>query len=143
MVKPMLAKIADASGLTPMGAWASISIQTIIFLVCEAMLCPEQRVENASAVTAPKCRDFIAWLTSTATGERNQETGHGRDIFFCRTLMALPRSAEITTLLRAWSNGDHAALERIAALVYDELHRMARHYMQDERKANTLQTTAL
>jgi len=57
--------------------------------------------------------------------------------------MALPRSPEITALLRAWSNGDHAALERIAALVYDELHRMARHYMQDERKANTLQTTAL
>jgi RNA polymerase sigma factor (TIGR02999 family) len=27
--------------------------------------------------------------------------------------------------------------------VYDELHRMARHYMQDERTGNTLQTKAL
>ena len=55
----------------------------------------------------------------------------------------LPRSAEITGLLKAWSGGDQAALDRLAALVYDELHRMARHYMQDERTGNTLQTTAL
>ena len=55
----------------------------------------------------------------------------------------LPRSAEITGLLRAWSGGDQTALDRLAALVYDELHRMARHYMQDERTGNTLQTTAL
>ena len=57
--------------------------------------------------------------------------------------MALPRSAEITGLLRAWSGGDQAALDRLAALVYDELHRMARRYMRNERTANTLQTTAL
>jgi hypothetical protein len=55
--------------------------------------------------------------------------------------MALPRSAEVTGLLRAWSGGDQAALDRLAALVYDELHRIARHYMQDERTGNTLQTT--
>ena len=55
----------------------------------------------------------------------------------------LPRSAEITGLLRAWSGGDQTALDRLAALVYDELHRMARHYMRDERTGNTLQTTAL
>jgi len=57
--------------------------------------------------------------------------------------MALSRSAEITGLLRAWSGGDQAALDRLAALVYDELHRMARRYMRNERTANTLQTTAL
>jgi RNA polymerase sigma factor (TIGR02999 family) len=57
--------------------------------------------------------------------------------------MALPRSAEVTGLLKAWSGGDQAALDRLSALVYDELHRMARHYMQDERTGNTLQTTAL
>jgi RNA polymerase sigma factor (TIGR02999 family) len=70
------------------------------------------------------------------------KTGHGRDIFFLGIAM-LPRSAEITGLLRAWSGGDQTALDRLAALVYDELHRMARHYMQDERTGNTLQTTAL
>src|SRR5216683_3225857 len=57
--------------------------------------------------------------------------------------MALPRSAEVTGLLRAWSDGDQAALDRLAALVYDELHHMARHYMKDERAGNALQTTAL
>jgi RNA polymerase sigma factor (TIGR02999 family) len=57
--------------------------------------------------------------------------------------MARPRSDEITGLLRAWSGGDEAALDRLAALVYEELHRMAQHYMQDERAGNTLQTTAL
>ena len=55
----------------------------------------------------------------------------------------LPRSAEITGLLKAWSGGDQAALDRLAALVYDELHRMARRHMKDERTGNTLQTTAL
>jgi hypothetical protein len=38
--------------------------------------------------------------------------------------MALPRPAEVTGLLRAWSGGDQAALDRLAALVYDELHHM-------------------
>ena len=57
--------------------------------------------------------------------------------------MALPRSAEITALLRAWSGGDQTALDRLSAQVYEELRRMARHYMRNERARNTLQTTAL
>jgi len=57
--------------------------------------------------------------------------------------MALPRSTEITGLLRAWSGGDQAALDRLTAHVYDELHRMARHHMRNERSRSTLQTTAL
>jgi RNA polymerase sigma factor (TIGR02999 family) len=57
--------------------------------------------------------------------------------------MALPRSAEVTGLLRAWSGGDRAAFDRLASHVYDELHRMARHHMRNERAGNTLQTTAL
>jgi RNA polymerase sigma factor (TIGR02999 family) len=73
----------------------------------------------------------------------NRKTGHNCDTFFWGIAMALPRSAEVTGLLRAWSGGDQAALDRLAALVYDELHRMARRYMRDERTGNTLQTTAL
>ena len=57
--------------------------------------------------------------------------------------MALPRSAEITGLLRAWSGGDESALERLSEQVYHELRRMARRYMKNERQGNTLQTTAL
>ena len=55
----------------------------------------------------------------------------------------LSRSAAITELLRAWSGGDGAALDRLADEVYNELRRMARRYMKNERQANTLQTTAL
>jgi RNA polymerase sigma factor (TIGR02999 family) len=57
--------------------------------------------------------------------------------------MPLPRSAEVTGLLRAWSGGDRAAFDRLASHVYDELHRMARRYMRNEQAGNTLQTTAL
>ncbi len=53
------------------------------------------------------------------------------------------RSADITELLRAWSGGDGAALEQLAGQVYNELHRMARRYMKNERHAETPQTTAL
>jgi RNA polymerase sigma factor (TIGR02999 family) len=52
-------------------------------------------------------------------------------------------SAEITTLLKAWSDGDPIALERLAEKVYPELHLMARRYMRSERLGNTIQATAL
>jgi RNA polymerase sigma factor (TIGR02999 family) len=52
-------------------------------------------------------------------------------------------SAEVTGLLKAWSSGDQAALDRLASVVYEELRRMARRYMKNERPGNTLQTTAL
>ena len=50
---------------------------------------------------------------------------------------------EVTGLLKAWSGGDQAALERLTEKVYDELRRIARRYMRNERAGNTLQTTAL
>ena len=53
------------------------------------------------------------------------------------------RSVEVTGLLKAWSGGDQAALERLADHLYDELRRIARRYMRNERAGNTLQTTAL
>jgi RNA polymerase sigma factor (TIGR02999 family) len=51
--------------------------------------------------------------------------------------------ADITILLRAWSEGDAAALERLSERVYGELHLMARRHMKNERQGNTLQATAL
>ena len=36
---------------------------------------------------------------------------------------------EVTQLLADWSHGDHAALEKLTPLVYEELHRLAHHYM--------------
>lgn len=57
--------------------------------------------------------------------------------------MVPTKSAQITTLLRAWSEGDTSALDRLTSLLYDELRRLARGYMRHERPGQTLQTTAL
>lgn len=54
-----------------------------------------------------------------------------------------PSTHEVTQLLRAWSNGDKDALERLTPLVYDELYRTAHRHMARERFGHTLQTTAL
>jgi RNA polymerase sigma-70 factor, ECF subfamily len=50
---------------------------------------------------------------------------------------------DITGWLRAWSNGDEAALERLTPLVYGELHRRARRLMGRERDGHSLQPTEL
>jgi len=52
-------------------------------------------------------------------------------------------SHRITRLLRAWSQGDDAALAELTPLVHAELRRMARAYMKGERRDHTLQATAL
>ena len=53
------------------------------------------------------------------------------------------RSAEITSLLKAWGSGDEAALGQLAEHVYPEFRRMARRYMKNEGESNTLQATAI
>lgn len=50
---------------------------------------------------------------------------------------------EVSQLLRDWSDGDQAALDKLMPVVYQELHRLAHHYMRNERVGHTLQTTAL
>jgi RNA polymerase sigma factor (TIGR02999 family) len=54
-----------------------------------------------------------------------------------------PSSQNITRLLLDWRNGDQSALDRLMPLVYEELRRMANHYMRNERRGHTLQTSAL
>ena len=50
---------------------------------------------------------------------------------------------EITQQLIAWSNGDDAALEQLIPAVYQELRRMADHYLRGEDSGHSLQPTAL
>jgi len=50
---------------------------------------------------------------------------------------------EITQLLVAWNQGDQAALEALSPLINQELHRLAKRYMADERQGHLLQPTAL
>lgn len=54
-----------------------------------------------------------------------------------------PAKVEVTQLLRAWGEGVDGALEQLAPLVENELHRLAHKYMSRERPGQTLQTTAL
>jgi RNA polymerase sigma-70 factor, ECF subfamily len=54
-----------------------------------------------------------------------------------------PEGGDISALLRAWSDGDRNALEKMTPIVYEELHRLAHHYMRKERAGHSLQTTAL
>jgi len=55
----------------------------------------------------------------------------------------MSREHEITELLKAWSNGDSQALEKLLPLVDHELSKIAHAYMLRERPEHTLQTTAL
>jgi RNA polymerase sigma-70 factor, ECF subfamily len=55
-----------------------------------------------------------------------------------------PSSSQgVTTLLRAWADGDQSALDELTPLVYGKLHRLAHYYMSGEQDGHTLQTTAL
>jgi RNA polymerase sigma factor (TIGR02999 family) len=50
---------------------------------------------------------------------------------------------EITKLLIAWSSGDEKALAALMPLIYQDLRRLASHYLRHENAGHTLQTTAL
>jgi RNA polymerase sigma factor (TIGR02999 family) len=52
-------------------------------------------------------------------------------------------SSQVTELLVRWRGGDREAMESLMPLVYDELRRLANHYLQRERSDHTLQSTAL
>jgi len=54
-----------------------------------------------------------------------------------------PPEGELTGLLRAWREGDGAALDELLPLVYAELRRIAAQRMRGERGGHTLQPTAL
>ena len=54
-----------------------------------------------------------------------------------------PTGQQVTELLVRWHEGDPAALDELMPLVYDELRRLAAHYMSNERRGHTLQTSAL
>ena len=52
-------------------------------------------------------------------------------------------SRQVTDLLGRWRGGDRQALDALIPLVYDELRRIAQHYLRNERPGHTLQSTAL
>ena len=50
-------------------------------------------------------------------------------------------SEHLTRLLRNWADGDTQARDELVPIVYRMLHRLAEHYLLDERQAFTLQPT--
>src|SRR5882672_9483817 len=56
---------------------------------------------------------------------------------------AEPSGSDISGLLRAWTEGDQNALEKLTPVVYNELRRLARRYMTRERPGHSLQATEL
>jgi RNA polymerase sigma-70 factor, ECF subfamily len=50
---------------------------------------------------------------------------------------------QVSELLVRWRDGDHAALEQLVPLVYDELRRLARSYLRHEAPDQSIQSAAL
>jgi len=55
----------------------------------------------------------------------------------------VPSPKDVTQMLVDATRGDPAALDQLLPLVYDELRRLAGHYLRRERPDHTLQATAL
>lgn len=55
----------------------------------------------------------------------------------------MPSADSITELLHDWKAGDSSAIDRVTALIYQDLRRLAAHHLQHERAGHTLDATAL
>ncbi len=58
-------------------------------------------------------------------------------------MVSAPPRQEVTQVLVDWSKGDQNAPDRLMPLVYEELRKLARNYLQRERSDHTLQATGL
>ncbi len=55
----------------------------------------------------------------------------------------MPGPPNVTQLLLDWRNGNKTALDAMTPVLYEELRRLARYFLSDERQGHTLQPTAL
>ena len=55
----------------------------------------------------------------------------------------MPDTTHFSELLRSWRNGDKRAADELMDTAYEELRRLAAHFMKQERPDHTLQATAL
>jgi RNA polymerase sigma factor (TIGR02999 family) len=58
-------------------------------------------------------------------------------------MVSAPPRQEVTQVLVDWNKGDANAPDRLMPLVYEELRKLARNYLQRERSDHTLQATGL
>src|SRR5262249_36587690 len=88
--------------------------------------------------------DPINELTFAATVHSLFSSSEGQfsePVFGGQLMLTRPR--EVTSLLRAWGQGDRAALDQLIPLIYDKLHRLAAGYLRRQRPGHTLTSTAL
>ena len=57
--------------------------------------------------------------------------------------LGTPPPSDVTRLLKAYSNGDRDALDRLLPVLYDQLKRLAHARLRHERAGHTLNTTGL
>jgi hypothetical protein len=57
--------------------------------------------------------------------------------------MTVSSGHSVTQLLLDWRQGNAAALDQLVPVVYQNLRRIARHYMAGQKPGHTLQATAL
>lgn len=94
------------------------------------------------------------WLTDNSNNKPTfidyNQYNQKEKIIYCSFILVnigiafeMSKLAPITVLLQQWQKGDVKVLDELSPLVYQELHRIATHYMRGERKTHTLQPTAL
>ena len=131
----------------PAGSWLASSKRSLLY---------------KSRNSAKSCHraETIIQLAGRWDAEAAQPTCYQRDVELLRALeysqgqprfgdgrreawMAPDSAMQVSELLLDWGNGDREALKKILPLLYDELRRLARHYLRQQRSNHTLQTTAL
>jgi RNA polymerase sigma factor (TIGR02999 family) len=94
--------------------------------------CPEFQDDQLSTHVAQMVRELPHWSSFDRSGA--PQAGH---------TWRVPAEADVTGLLLRWSAGDAEALERLTPVVYDDLKRLARALLRQERPSHTLSPTAL
>ena len=102
---------------------------------------PRNTVRRASSRLSLQSRRFSPKTGSPVRLENSEPAVVGSFGLVKRFVPICKR--QVTSLLLRWRGGDKAALDALMPLVYDELRRLASHYLQRERSDHTLQSTAL
>ena len=102
------------------------------------------------ATPSCKVQDLFEWLdpseTSSPYTSLRREGGKAGSNYFSpndrmKTEVLAPQ--DLTRFLIDWRNGNRTALDEMTPALYEELRRLARHFLAAERPDHTLQPTAL
>ena len=137
---------ARASTAVPATATHSISASCVYLVMTKLLFFPTLSLLVQCAARGVS-RAFYSDRRRSREGAIRRRKGEGR--YNAGSTMhpdgsaAEPVPGDVSSLLRAWSDGDQLALALLTPIVHDELRRLAHHYMRRERAGHSLQTTAL